>query len=143
MRQFAGSWKLVSSEFQLADGKSVFPYGRCAVGMLSYGTDGKMSVQIMRSDRPVFVSGDIARGAPEEIRTAFDGYLAYFGTYEVNASDSTVIHHIEGSLFPNWVGQDQKRYYEFSGNRLLLRTPPMPARRDTTLTGVLTWERIV
>jgi hypothetical protein len=29
------------------------------------------------------------------------------------------------SMFPNWVGGDQQRFFELSGNELALRTPPM------------------
>ena len=138
--QFVGTWKLGSSEFRRSDGNAIYPYGKDAVGLIIYGADELMSVRLMRSDRPAFASGDILKGTVEEIKAAFEGYLAYFGTYDVNEQDGTVTHHIQGSSFPNWVGQDQKRYFKFSDNRLTLSTPPIPAG-DTTVTGLLIWER--
>ncbi|HAK59112.1 MAG TPA: hypothetical protein DCO77_01845 [Nitrospiraceae bacterium] len=137
---FVGIWRLVSSEFKQSDGEIAYPFGNDTVGMLIYDESGHMSVQFMRSERPAFVSNDLRNGTPEEIQAAFDGYVAYFGTYEVNEEDGTVTHRIRGSLFPNWVGQNQKRFFAFSGNRLTLKTPPMPAA-GTTVTGILVWER--
>jgi hypothetical protein len=32
-----------------------------------------------------------------------------------------VTHHVEASLYPNWVGLEMQRKYEFSGDRLTLR----------------------
>ena len=137
---FVGIWRLVVSQFTPADGAIIYPYGKDALGMLIYDRDRHMSVQIMRPDRSAFVSGDLREGTPEEIKAAFDGYVAYFGTYEVNEEESTVTHSIKGSLFPNWIGLNQKRFFEFSGNCLTLKTQPMPAA-GTTVYGILVWER--
>ncbi len=108
--------------------------------MLIYDEHGYMSVHIMRPDRPIFTFGDIRNGAQDEVKTAFDGYLASFGRYDFNVIDGTVTHHIQGSHFPNWVGQDQKRFFEFSGNRLIIKTQPIPTA-GTVVTGILIWER--
>ena len=138
--QFIGSWKLVSSEFRRPDGEATYPMGRDAVGIIMYDASGHMSTQIMQPNRPTFASGDHLRGTPEEIKSAFSGYIAYYGTYEVNEEEGTVTHHVQGSLFPNWVGTALRRFFEFSGNRLILRTSPMPMGGEQ-ITGVLTWER--
>jgi len=106
-----------------------------------YDASGHMSVQIMRPDRPAFASGDHLKGTPEEIKSAFKGFVAYYGTYEINEEEGTVTHHLEGSLFPNWVGTELKRFFEFSGNQLTLSTPPMPMGGQQ-VTGVLLWERV-
>lgn len=94
----------------------------------------------MRPERPAFISNDLRKGTPEEVRAAFDGYVAYFGTYEVSEEEGTVTHNIRGSLFPNWIGQNQKRFFEFTGNRLTLKTAPIPTA-ETAVTGILVWER--
>ncbi len=39
----------------------------------------------------------------------------------------TVTHHVEVSLFPNWLGTAQLRYHKREGNMLTLRTPPIPS----------------
>jgi hypothetical protein len=141
--EFVGTWTLASFESRRSDGQIVYPYGRDGVGVISYDAKGNMSVQLMHSDRPVFTINDQRKGTPEEIKVAFEGYMAYFGTYEVNEEKGTVTHHVKGSMFPNWVGSDKIRFFEFSGNRLTLRTP-LTQMRGTSVTtcNVLIWERM-
>ncbi len=137
-----GAWKLLSAEFHSPDGKVVYPWGKNAVGLLLYHDSGRVSAQIMNPNRPKFASRDNLKGTPEETKTAFDGYQAYYGTFEMNEAEKTVVHHITGNLFPNAVGIDLKRYYEFSpDNRLTLSTPPMTLN-GARVTGVLVWERL-
>jgi Lipocalin-like domain len=136
-----GTWKMISSEFRRADGQTTYPFGKNATGRIIYDTSGNMSAQIMRPGRPAFASGDSLRGTPEEIKAAFEGLLSYFGTYDVDEQKGTVTHHVESAYFPNWEGKDQVRIIGFDGERLTLSTPPIPAE-GTTVTGVLTWERI-
>jgi hypothetical protein len=138
--RFVGAWRLVSSEFRRSDGRVSYPYGPDAVGMLIYDAAGRMAVQIMRPDRPLFAAGDLMNGTAEEIRFAFERYVAYCGTFHVDEQEGAVTHEITASLFPNWVGQGQKRYFQFEGNRLTLTTPPSLAK-GMTVTGVLIWER--
>jgi hypothetical protein len=78
------------------------------------------------------------RGNPEEVKSAFEGFQAYFGTYEVNDRERMVIHHVIGCSFPNWVGTDQIRFFEFSGKNLTLSTPPLSAA-GMTVTMRLVW----
>ncbi len=138
--KFVGTWKLVSCEFRRPDGNVTLPYGPDAAGMLMYDAAGHMAVQFMGDDRPLFASGDIQKGTPEETKAAFDSMVAYFGTYEVDESEGLVTHHLEGSWFPNWVGIDQKRFFELAGNRLTLKSPPLLAA-GATVTALLIWER--
>jgi len=139
--QFIGSWKLISSEFRRSDGEVSYPWGRDAVGIIMYDTDGNMAGQIMRPGRPEFVSKDHMKGTPSEIKSAFEGYIAYYGTYEVNEDENTVTHHVEGSLMPNMVGRAMRRFYEFSDNRLVLTTPAITVGGQQVV-GVLIWERL-
>ena len=139
--QFIGTWKLVTSEFRRSDGTSIYPYGRDARGILTYDAAGNMSAQVMRADRPAFGSGDLYNGTPDEIKAAFEGAVAYFGRYVVNEAAGTVTHHVLGSLYPNWIGGDQIRFFAFSNHQLTLTTPPILAGRST-MTGMLIWERI-
>jgi len=138
--QFVGAWKLVSSEFRRSDGEVTYPMGRDTAGMLMYDANGHMSAQVMRSNRPAFASGDQLKGTPEEIKAAFEGCVAYYGTYEINEEEGTVTHHVEGCSFPNWVGTAQRRFFEFSGNRLMLSSAPIPMGGEQ-VTATLTWER--
>jgi Lipocalin-like domain len=139
--QFAGTWRLVSTESRDPNGNLHYPYGKNPIGILMYDSDGHMSAQIMTLGRPGFVATDRLNGTSEEIRAAFTGYVAYFGTYHVNEQEGSVVHHVEGSLFPNLVGGDQKRLFTFAGNRLTLRPPPR-AFEGVVISGFLVWERV-
>ena len=135
-----GTWKLVSCVGHWSDGRTTYPYGPNPAGVLAYDANGNFSAQIQDQDRPLFESGNLLRGTPEEFKAAFEGYVAYYGTYEVDEAAGSLTHHVQGSLFPNWVGVDQSRLFEFSDNRLLLTTPPFQGKQSQ-LTLTLIWER--
>jgi len=139
--QFVGTWKLVSAEFRRSDGEFAYPYGEAPSGVVIYDAQGHMAVQIMGSDRPSFASDDEQNGTFDELKAAFGKYGAYFGTYTVDEAQGRVIHHVQGSLFPNWVGHDQIRHFEFNGNRLTLKSPPI-LDGGSNLTGTLVWEPV-
>jgi hypothetical protein len=105
-----------------------------------YDSAGNMSVAFMRPGRLKFAIADKCRGTAAEIKTALEGFQAYFGTYETDEEKKTVTHHVEGSLLPNWEGTSQTRFVELSGNRLTLSTPPTFDGGETGVT-VLAWER--
>ena len=138
--QFIGAWKLVSTEFRDADGNPHHPYGQNPSGILMYDANGYMSSQIMRIDRPRLSANSVLRATGAEIRATVEGYDAYFGTYDVDPAKGTITHHVEGSLLPHWHGTDQTRFYEFSDDRLTLRTPPQ--RFGAVLSGTFVWERV-
>lgn len=136
-----GAWRLVSFEIERSTGGRRQPYGPDPAGILVYGPDGTMSVQIMRRGRPRFSASDPTRGGPDEAETAFRGYLAYAGTYRLNLEERAVMHRLELSWFPNWEGSELKRFFELAGDRLTLRTPPTAYAGGRSV-GVLVWERI-
>jgi hypothetical protein len=138
---FIGAWKLVSFELRGPGGEVSHLMGPEAKGMIIYHACGYMSAQIMKPDVPRFASGNQWLGTPEEIKAAFEGFVSYYGTYSFGEEQNVVVHHVEASLFPNWVGDDQRRFFEFSGNHLTLSTPPVTVG-DQKWTGVLVWERI-
>jgi hypothetical protein len=138
---FFGAWRLRRYEYRRADGKLTLPFGEDPVGLLLYDALGHMAGQLMQPDRPPFRKNSITAGTVEEVRAAFEGYIAYYGTYDVDVQAGTVIHHVTASWFPNFVGTDQVRHYEFQENRLLLRTPPRESGTEKR-TGLLVWERI-
>jgi hypothetical protein len=49
--KFIGGWKLLASEYRVADGSILYPMGKAVTGRLMYGPDGYMSAQHMSSDR--------------------------------------------------------------------------------------------
>ena len=53
----------------------------------------------------------------------------------------TVIHHVELSLFPNWVGVEQERLVEIRDDRMTLSTRPM-LFGGMQRSAHLIWERV-
>jgi len=140
--KFTGAWRLISTEYRSEDGGVTYPFGRETIGQLMYDGKRNMAVQIIKAKRPNFVSNDWLKGTPEEIKAAFEGYRCYFGTYDVDERKKIVMHHVQGSSFPNWmIGVDHVRYYEFSGNRLILRTVPL-LMDGKKVVGRLVWEQL-
>ena len=140
MQQLIGGWSLVTSEFRASSGSVVHPFGEDAVGLAVFTESGNMSAQIMRQNRPAFAAGDQASGTPEEIQAALMGYVAYYGSCAVDVENKTITTQVEGSMYPNWVGGQQVRFYELTDSHLILTTTPV-ALGDEEFTGVLTWER--
>jgi hypothetical protein len=136
-----GSWKLLSSEYVSEDGEVIYPMSEQVMGRLVYDDRGFMSVHHMRANRPAFASGDLTDGTTEEIKAAFESYRGYYGTYEVDRDKKVIIHHVEGSSAPNWTGKDNERFFELSGNRLVLTTKPMLVGGKMR-SAKLVWERL-
>ena len=63
---------------------------------------------------------DGRQATPDQKASAWSSYFGYFGSYTVDECANAVIHHVEGSWFPNLVGEDQKRYYRLDREQLLL-----------------------
>ena len=97
-----------------------------------------MSVAFMSAGRPSFKSDDLRGGSIEEKVLALDTYFSYCGRYQLRGEE--VVHHVEVSLFPNWTGQDQARFYRFDGDRLILSTPPL-LWEGVERTALLIWKR--
>ena len=136
----AGSWKLISFHSKDSSGQTAYPFGKDARGRLIYEPDGRMAVQLMNLKRVRFTSDDPMVTSEAEVRAAFDGYTAYYGTYSVNPDQQTIVHHIEAALLPNWVGTDQRRDFEFDGKYLTLKGPLLLGGVQGTVS--LVWERL-
>jgi hypothetical protein len=133
-----GAWRLVSWEQRTADGQVKRPFDGNATGYIMYHPDGFMSVNIAARQRPPFAANDMYGGTPDETRAAYDTYLGYCGRYDVEGDE--VVHHIEVSLFPNWVGVDQRRFIQIEGDTLTIRTPPTVSR-GVEHVSQLVWQR--
>ncbi len=135
-----GTWRLVSWENRgVSDDQVSYPVGRDAVGYIIYNQDGYMFVAIMASNRLRFATEDLFSGTTEEEAQAEETYVSYCGRYDLQGD--VVFHHVELSLFPNWVGTEQERLVELRGNRLTLSTRPI-LLEGTQQTAHLIWERV-
>ena len=137
--EFIGTWKLISFEMR-SDDQVTYPLGKDPIGYLIYSSEGYMSAALMASKRRRFSSMDLLKATTEEIVAAAGTYIAYCGKYEV--TKDKVAHLVEVSLFPNWVGEKQERFYKFEGDKLTLSTPPM-ILGGKQQTGYLVWKRIM
>lgn len=134
---FVGIWTLQKCVGIQKDGKVYYPYGEKPTGELLYDAKGNMMVEIMKPGIKKFAATNLLLGTPEEILPAYFGFIAYYGTYRVMPDSNVVIHHLVTCSFPNWVGQDQKRFYEFKNGQLILSTPLIGSERYE-----LTWQRL-
>ena len=138
MSDVVGTWSLVSYRLVGSRGRERFPYGEDAVGCLLYSADGSMAVSIMSRQRHQFRGKDILRRTTEEAAEATRTYLSYCGTYTVQGC--SVIHHVNLSLFPNWTGTDQVRYFRLTGDLLELSTAPIGSQ-ESAPRAELVWRR--
>ncbi|NPV92729.1 MAG: lipocalin-like domain-containing protein [Firmicutes bacterium] len=133
-----GAWRLAHFEYRAADGTAFKPYGEEPLGILIYEPGGYMSGMIGKKGRKNISVEDLGRISEAEKLSLAEGYMAYAGRYEV--LDDRVLHSIQASFIPNWIGTQFTRFYRFEEGRLLLQTPPTNFRgRD--FVGYLTWER--
>jgi hypothetical protein len=138
-RALVGTWRLVSWENRAVDGQVSYPMGADALGYLIYTVDRRFSVTISRSDRAGFAGGDLLGGTVQEKARAVEGFVAYAGWYTFHGDH--VVHHVELSLFPNWVGTDQQRFVDLSADMLILSARPL-LLADRQQVPRLVWERV-
>jgi Lipocalin-like domain len=115
-----GSWKLLSFEDRPATGAVVYPYGKLPAGLLIYDSSGHMAIQIMKSPPPNVATDDWDKFTLPEKVALYDGYVAYFGRFEVDASRHVVIHLPEADLSRLYIGKREERHVELAGDRLTL-----------------------
>lgn len=97
-----GAWQLVSLTTPGSDGKTMSVSH--PAGMLTYTSDGHVSVQLMYPASERATSNEYV----------LNGYEASFGSYEVNEAKHMLTHHIEGANTRDLLaGKSLPRLYEF------------------------------
>lgn len=136
-----GAWRLTTWEAIGEDGSIEHPMGTEPDGVVVYTPDGTMMTTIARSDRAPISGGDVVGGPAEERLAAFSSFIAYTSRFRIDGTD--VIHQVEMSLFPNWVGTAQRRHVTVSpdGADLVLEADPF-LLRGRVARQRLTWVRI-
>lgn len=105
-----GLWELVAYVVRFADGRETFPLGNDPYGYIYYSPDGFVSGMMLERDRAHFKTGNRLSASAEEKVRAWDSCVTYMGRYEFQGD--RVIHHIKASLYPDWSGDTQPRYYK-------------------------------
>ena len=139
-RLLIGTWAFVASEWRRADGRHANPFGEGAVGVLTYDAGGFMAAQIMRAERPA-VPADTPATIDQAFASAVAGFLAYFGSYEVDDATSVVTHTVIASSFPPWVGGQHNRRFHIDGETLVLSDDLMTAD-GVAVAASTTWRRV-
>ena len=111
-----GTWKLVSVTVKNNKGELVNGYGPNPIGLLTYTTDGRMSVVMADSRRKPFSTDS---PTATERAEAFDTLFAYAGSYTV--AGGKVMHHIEIASAQELVNTDQERSINLQADRLTLK----------------------
>jgi len=134
--ELIGSWRLLSYiEIPLRGGDSYFPLGKSPKGLLLYGQDGFMSLQLSASE-------EISRVEDKNNVRSLHGYMAFSGKYTVDHNYAHVTCFIDTSSFPLWEGTKQVRKVDFEGDVLFQKTVE-PIMSDGQLVhGYMTWKRM-
>ena len=123
-KSIVGTWQLQAFEYQAEDGSRIYPMGPDAFGYITYTDAGYMCAAIQEGGRENFKIPHRLDGTPEEKVKAADSFMSYCGRYRVE--EGKVVHVVEISSFPNWVGGEQERKIEWQEDGgLNLTTPPM------------------
>ncbi|MGB9978912.1 lipocalin-like domain-containing protein [Methanobacterium sp.] len=120
--QITGTWKLKSFESRSEDGDIFYPFGENPKGFLMYDISGYMSGMISRGDRSNLSVKNFNNMDESEKASLSDGFIGYSGKYEI--LDDKIIHHVEISFIPNWIGKPLDRFYQFENDDLVLTTSP-------------------
>jgi hypothetical protein len=128
-----GLWRLVSfqREYQ-ATGERGYPMGFAPAGYILFLPEGRMAVVI---------TGD-ARKAPttdQDRAELFNSLVAYTGPYRVDGD--TWITMVDVSMNPAWVGAEQTRAFQITGDRLQETSPWMPRPDNRMARAVFTYQR--
>ena len=145
MQSLIGTWELIEWTFTVDDSRPTRPWGGNPAGRLMYTEDGRMSASLMSVGRPYAPTRTLS-AAPIDIRAAAAaGYLSYTGSYSMDGND--VLHHIDLSLMPNWVGQTERRHIAWApsenGYDLVLSTPATRTDGGRTAVNRLRWSRLL
>ncbi len=86
------------------DGGNQPAYGPKPSGMLVFTEDMHFVEVLTDSTVPKFASNVRGDGTDEENRRAMAGSIGFFGSYTVDGSGEFTGNRVDGSTFPNWIG---------------------------------------
>ena len=134
-----GRWDIVSWEQLYDDGRRELPLGERLTGFIRYLPDGDMVCMISRADRPRFEQGGQWHAPDADKARAYESMLSYAGRYRIDGD--LIVHTVEASLFPNWVGGEQKRRFALQDDGTLALTARLEDGTPQARTARLAWRR--
>jgi len=117
----------------LPDGTSTLDYGSNPHGLVIFTPEGYYSVQIYRTDRLNFASGDKFKGTLEEYQDAALSMSLSFGRYSVDSVNHTITFQTDRSSVPNRDDTTAVRAYELKGDELSWKVAPDKTARSLLL----------
>jgi Lipocalin-like domain len=137
--EIVGRWDIISWEQVFDDGRVQRPLGEELDGFIRYTADGDMICMIMRRGRAPFTSGGQWDAENAELAEAYRSVLSYAGRYSFDGE--TITHHVELSLFPNWIGGDQRRRVVSHGADTIALEARLEEGTSRARTARLAWRR--
>jgi len=108
LNKVLGTWRMVSAQID-PDGRNLPAYGPAPNSLLVFTADMHVVEVMTDSTIPKFASNARGHGTAEENQAAMAGSIGWFGTYTVDENGELNGDRVEGSTFPNWVGDVRTR----------------------------------
>ena len=134
--QILGRWRIVEWVQRYDDGREKHPFGRDPQGFIQYDTDRMFCFVCSAGRAPL---GGTQWSVPEGDKArAYETCFAYSGTYEIAGDE--VLHKVDLSLNPNWVGTTQRRHAALRDGHLVISARMEPDTLEAR-TAELIWQR--
>ena len=139
MIAIAGTWTLVSYKHESFEGIIFYPMGPYALGRLIYTDKGYFSALIMKANRRQFDAASVFEASVEEKMAASDGFIAYSGKYSLE--DNKIVHQIDMSFFPNWIGTTHKSTAVLANDTLSITAAALSATAGAQDIAHIVWKK--
>jgi hypothetical protein len=128
-QQVVGTWTLTSGSEKLANGKTIVPW---ASGNLMLDSTGHMAFYLVGKDRPRTIANPSVPIGP---------VIAYYGTYTVDESASTLTYNVESSTSPAFDRAVRKQKVVLNGDMLTTTGSPVKTS-DGEIVPTNEWKRV-
>lgn len=121
-----GTWQLTAfTTVTLKTNEVTKIFGDNPTGLVQYTRGGHMVV-FLQTGTPHQPQGTVL--TDEDRAAIHKGIIgAYSGKYRVEGNK--VIHEVKAAAWPQWIGTEQTRTFEVSGNTLTIKTAPFKSPR--------------